>query len=137
MTKRQAEMMAWLRGWFARNEHAPSYEEIRAGLGFATKSEVLRVLAVLEDTGQVAFDRINGRRRARSLRVTGAAPAPLIVADLGIERAARALFDAVLVDDPDADRVVLSSAALGDLDIALAEARSARLAGAGPGEIMV
>ena len=146
MTKRQAEMMAWLRGWFACNEHAPSYSEIRDGLGYCSNSSVLRALRILEQCGHVAFDYLDGRRRARSLRLLRPAPTPGLVAggvapgamcDLGIERAARALFDAVLEEDPEADRVVLQSAALGDLDIALAEARSARLTEAGPGEIPV
>jgi len=53
LTKRQAEMMAYLRAYAADNGYAPTHEEIAAQFGFNSLATVVEHLTNLERKGQI------------------------------------------------------------------------------------
>jgi repressor LexA len=51
LTTKQTALLNYLRFYFERNHYAPTYEEIRVGLGWSTKSLVDYHLCILERNG--------------------------------------------------------------------------------------
>ena len=114
MTHLQEKMLAFLRVWFKTHVESPSFDEIMEGVGMNTKSHVSKVLLRLEEEGHI----IRQHNRARSIRLVSL-PADNVV------MAAAAVLDAILEENIATGTVTIRAAALGDLDIALAEMRSA------------
>ena len=137
LTPRQADVLGFLRRWADRHpEIGPSLDDVVAGAGLSSRGHASRMIARLVERGYV----VRAAHRARSLRlIDGPEPAaapPARYADhrpmpgpardlapaFGLAQAARALLDAIVSEDPDGDgTAVVSAAALGDLDLALAE----------------
>lgn len=118
MTAMQAKCLGLLESWFRDHRHAPTYDEIAAGLGDMSKSNAFRIVKGLEEGGYLT------RRsyRERSIRLTvlpvAGDPAPLV-------QAARRLLDTIKVEKPEDGYALVGSAALGDLDLALADMEAA------------
>jgi repressor LexA len=51
LTTKQTALLNYIRDYFERNHYAPTYEEIRVGLGWSTKSLVDYHLKALEKAG--------------------------------------------------------------------------------------
>jgi repressor LexA len=51
LTTKQTALLNYLRFYFERNHYAPTYEEIRVGMGWSTKSLVDYHLGILERAG--------------------------------------------------------------------------------------
>ena len=66
MTPRGADLLRFLRRWFAANETSPTYDEIRAGLGLASKGCVHRLVSQLVREGQIHAE----PSRYRSIRLS-------------------------------------------------------------------
>jgi repressor LexA len=66
MTKRQKEALDFIRSFDATNEIAPTFDEIRTGLGLASKSGVHRLVTGLEERGLIK----RLPHRARSIELT-------------------------------------------------------------------
>ncbi len=66
MTKRQKEALDFIRSFDASNEITPTFDEIRAGLGLASKSGVHRLVCGLEERGLIK----RLPHRARSIELT-------------------------------------------------------------------
>lgn len=62
LTPRQAKALAFIGAHHAERGHAPSYDEIAAHLGLASKSNVCRLVQALEERG--AIRRLRGRGRS-------------------------------------------------------------------------
>lgn len=62
MTKKQYEVLAYLRDYMADKPIAPSYDEIAAECGLSSKSGVSRMIKALEERGHI--QRIPNRARA-------------------------------------------------------------------------
>ncbi|WP_054312109.1 hypothetical protein [Mesorhizobium sp. 1M-11] len=65
MTARQRELLVFVRTYIVRHGVAPSFEEMKSGLGLASKAGIHRMIAGLEDRGFIT----HAPRRARSIRL--------------------------------------------------------------------
>ncbi len=110
MTPRQGELLDWLRAWFARTDVSPSYAEIQAGLGLRSRSAVNRLVTGLKLEGRI----VSRPATARSIRLA-------VVPD-AVYQAAERLLDSVTDEDLELGLASVRIEALGDLDLALAEA---------------
>jgi repressor LexA len=54
LTARQSALLEFIRGFVAKNNYPPTYEEIRVGLGWSSKSLVDYHLGMLERNGSIA-----------------------------------------------------------------------------------
>lgn len=70
LTEKQAEILAFLRKWFAENDVAPTYREIAKAVGIKGYGEVVRVISGLCDRGYVR--RLPNRARSLQLIDKGA-----------------------------------------------------------------
>lgn len=114
MTKKQKELLDWLRTWFREHEHAPSLDEIAAGLGTA-KSAAHRMLGMLERDGYI----VRLPFSARNLRLTEMAVPPAPAPVDRMRAAVEALFsDGVLHEDESAGVAVVDMNRLGALELA-------------------
>ncbi len=68
-TKRQKDALDFIKAYGATNEIAPTIDEIRNGLGLASKGSAHRLIVSLEERGLVR--RLSGRARAIEITVTG------------------------------------------------------------------
>jgi repressor LexA len=57
LTTKQTALLNYLRFYFERNHYAPTYEEIRVGMGWSTKSLVDYQLTQLEAAGYITRTR--------------------------------------------------------------------------------
>jgi repressor LexA len=59
LTEQQQRLLEFIRGWIAQNKYPPTFEEMRAGLEWSTKSLVNYHLDALEEAGYVTreYDR--------------------------------------------------------------------------------
>jgi SOS-response transcriptional repressor LexA len=62
LTKRQAELLGFLKRHFLRSSTAPTYSEIMVALGLASKASVHRLVLDLEERGYIR--RAPGKARA-------------------------------------------------------------------------
>lgn len=65
LTRKQADLLNYLRFQIARDGVSPSFEEMKNTLGLASKSGVHRLLSALEERGFIA----RRRNRARAIEV--------------------------------------------------------------------
>ncbi|MFE0019297.1 LexA family protein [Mesorhizobium sp. NPDC059054] len=65
MTTRQRALLVFVRGYIDRHGVAPSFEEMKSGLGLASKAGIHRMISGLEDRGFLT----HAPRRARSIRL--------------------------------------------------------------------
>lgn len=65
MVSRQTDLLVFIRTFTARNGYPPTIEEMRAGLGWSSKSMVAYHLADLEESGQIT----RTPKMARTIRV--------------------------------------------------------------------
>lgn len=65
MTARQSALLVFLRGYIARHGIAPTFEEMKSGLGLASKAGIHRMITGLEERGFLT----HAPRRARSIRL--------------------------------------------------------------------
>ena len=116
LTHRQADVLTFLRTWFAQSpDVGPSMDDIIAGVGLSSRGNASALIGKLEERGYV----VRTPHQARSLRLIEP-PAPARTPDLA--EAARALLDSIIDEDPErTGTAIVSTAALGDLDLALAE----------------
>lgn len=56
MTKRQKEVLDWVRTYIERNGYSPSYRDIAKGLGLSSQSTVHKHIKNLESIGLLAAD---------------------------------------------------------------------------------
>lgn len=54
MTKRQTDMLAFLRRWFAEHQESPTYQQMAEAVGITSKSQVSATLTGLEKLGLIA-----------------------------------------------------------------------------------
>lgn len=82
--RHQVHLLRFLREYTARNKFAPSYEEIRVGLGLSSKSYVFRLVQILEKRGVIVRDKPTDRSygRARSLTLVTHVKCPSCGADV-------------------------------------------------------
>lgn len=80
MTPKQRELLDFIESYIAENRFAPSFEEMQAQMGLKSKSGVDRMLAALEEQGQIK--RIKNRARAIELCLLGSVPTPVLRAEL-------------------------------------------------------
>ena len=66
LTKRQAEILEFIKNFIGHNEYAPSYREIAASCGFSSVATVAEYISVLSDKGYLTKD----SACARSLQLT-------------------------------------------------------------------
>lgn len=117
MTRREHDLITFLRRWFAEHEHSPSYAEIAAGLGLASKQSVHRLIHQAVAKGLVSID----PHRARSLR--------LVNGESELRAAAKQLIYNVVAVRAGAGTTVVRTHDLDALDIALALQEQLVLAG--------
>ncbi|WP_054309987.1 MarR family transcriptional regulator [Mesorhizobium sp. 1M-11] len=86
LTRRQSELLAFLKAYQAANGFSPSYAEIAAHLGLNTRSSVNRMVDALQARG--AIRRRKGLKRSLE-----------IIENEGAERLLRRLVDAIQSDD--------------------------------------
>lgn len=86
MTPKQKAMLDFIRGYITANDFSPSYDEIKAGVGLASKSGVHRTIEQLAAQGKIR--RTAGRNR--SLEVVGQQPSRTLAGH------ATALADSIL-----------------------------------------
>lgn len=67
-TARQRELLMFVRAYIDRHGIAPSFEEMKSGLGLASKAGIHRMIAGLQSRGFLT----HAPRRARSIRLVGA-----------------------------------------------------------------
>lgn len=65
MTARQRALLVFLRFYIGRHGIAPTFEEMKSGLGLASKAGVHRMICGLEERGFLT----HAPRRARSIRL--------------------------------------------------------------------
>lgn len=117
MTRRQLDLLNFLRRWFAEHEHGPSYQDIIAGSCFRSKGHLQVTLKRLEAHGRITMI----PSRARSIRLVNNGDGRDTGRWTPLGEAARRVLASIAFEDPDAGMAVVSSDALGDLDLALAE----------------
>lgn len=66
MTRRQRQVVDFIKAYWEEHKYAPSYREIAAGLGIRSTSGVNRIILCLEERGVISF--LPGK--ARSVSVT-------------------------------------------------------------------
>ncbi len=86
MTRRQAQLLAFLKAYQAGNGFSPSYAEIAAHIGISTKSGVNRIVDALEARGAIR----RHKKMKRSLEV---------IENDSAELHLRRLVDAIQSDD--------------------------------------
>lgn len=78
MTKRDSDLLKFISRFQKKHGYTPSFEEMRAGLGLASKSAIAAAISSLERDGYIG--RVIGRKRAITVlmdvngRPTGAVP---------------------------------------------------------------
>lgn len=65
LTRRQSEVLAFIRKRLKEDEVGPNYEEISKAMGMSSKSGVHRIVYALKERGFIDFI----PKRARSIRV--------------------------------------------------------------------
>jgi len=65
MTLMQLRLYRFIERYIAKKGYSPSYEEMRAGVGIGSKSNVARLLDALEERGRIR----RHRDRARSIEL--------------------------------------------------------------------
>jgi SOS-response transcriptional repressor LexA len=65
LTRKQAELLAFIQSYMESHPYAPTFEEMKAACGLASKSGVHRLLTSLEERGYIR----RLRDRARALEV--------------------------------------------------------------------
>lgn len=68
LTRRMRETLSFIRAYIGRHGTSPSYDEIRAHIGLASKSGVMRLINELVDRGHIT----KRDRKGRSLALTAA-----------------------------------------------------------------
>ncbi len=68
MTARQRDLFMFVKTYIKRHGFAPSFEEMKSGLGLASKAGIHRMIAALEGRGFLT----HAPRRARSIRLVEA-----------------------------------------------------------------
>jgi DNA-binding MarR family transcriptional regulator len=53
LTRRQMELLAYIRGYVGKHGYAPSFEEMKQAIGLASKSGIHRMIKALEERGYV------------------------------------------------------------------------------------
>jgi len=91
MTRKEHELLEFLRAFIAEHGYAPSYDEMRTHLGLASKSGVNRLVVSLERQGRICRE----KDHPRSIRETRGLPAGTI----WLEPVLRALTEAHGIDD--------------------------------------
>lgn len=116
LTPMQSRTLEYLRARLSTSEVCPSYAEIAAHLGLKAKSNIPKLLKRREERGFIE----RFPRRARAIRLISRND--LLGRDAGpVLAAARDLLDAIVEEDPERGTAIVRSAALGALDIAVAE----------------
>ena len=67
LTKRQAEVLAFIRQFIATEGYSPSYEEIGRGVGLSALSTIHKYIRILGRKGHLEYE----YNRSRSLMVRG------------------------------------------------------------------
>ncbi|MEM7191294.1 MAG: hypothetical protein AAF405_00255 [Pseudomonadota bacterium] len=62
LTRKQTDLLAFLRSYHAREGVMPIYEQMMAHMGLASKNSIYRLLTALEERGRIR--RLHGRARA-------------------------------------------------------------------------
>lgn len=102
MTEQQLKLLTFIRAFVAEHEYSPSYDQMAAHLGLASKSGVHRLIVALEERGKI----VRVADRARSVSPVNAAPTPDNVSLAN--RLSSALMDAHGFDDGDGVMLVCS-----------------------------
>lgn len=66
MTKRQRDLLMFIRSYVRKHGIPPSFDEMKAALGLASKSGIHRLITALDERGMI--ERMPNRARAISLR---------------------------------------------------------------------
>lgn len=69
LTKRQKELLIFIREYVTRNGESPTYEQMRVGVGLSSKSGIFRLIKALEERGHIVYH----PNRARSVAPVGMA----------------------------------------------------------------
>jgi SOS-response transcriptional repressor LexA len=62
LTKRQRQTLKFITSYMDKNDYAPTYDEIRAELGIASKSGINRLVLALEQRGLIVRGERNLKR---------------------------------------------------------------------------
>lgn len=65
LTRRQLNVLTFIRTYIARHGVSPSYDDIRRHLGLSSKSSIVTVVSGLVERGHIG--KLNGRRRSLTL----------------------------------------------------------------------
>ena len=61
LTKRQADLLAFIRDYLAEHGHSPSFEEMQIALELAGKSSIAKLVSALENRGHITRRRYEAR----------------------------------------------------------------------------
>jgi Fe2+ or Zn2+ uptake regulation protein len=67
LTKRQNDLLQFLKEYISKHEFAPSYSEIMEGVGFSSMSGVYQMMKSLEERGVI----LRARYKARAIKIVG------------------------------------------------------------------
>ncbi len=109
MTELQSKCLAFIRGFIVGHGFSPSYNEIGAHMGLSSRSSVSRLVFCLRDHGHITVKPY--RRRSIQLVETKD------MVHIGV--LAQRVLDSIIIDEPETGVVMVSSKAIGELDIAL------------------
>ncbi len=113
MTPQQAKVFVLVRNSIKCNEYSPTLQEIAEAIG-RNKTTAKRLVDALVEKGYLT----RAPYRSRSLSLPGGHNAPTC-ADQGVLQAARAVLDRIIHEDVTVGVVTVTSAAIGELDIAV------------------
>lgn len=69
MTERENDLLRFLKDWFSKNSHSPSYVEMMIALGLKSKCSVHRLVHGLESRGLIVLE--GAKNSARAIRLAG------------------------------------------------------------------
>lgn len=78
LTPRQKSLLDFLRAYIEENGYSPSYDEMKAGIGLASKSGINRLMVALHERGHIEMPQ---NRRYRGISILNADNQPRITAD--------------------------------------------------------
>ncbi len=112
MTRKQKLVLNCIVDFWTREGRSPSFAEIAKAYGAKSKSHVGVIVRRLKEAGLIDYR----PGSARGIRLVSPYGSPAVAV------AARRVLDGIKFEDPEAGYAIVEAEALGDLDIALAEA---------------
>lgn len=65
LTKQQSRVLRFIKEYCNKHEYSPSYDEIKEGIGLASKSGIHRIMTALQERGHI--HRYKNRKRTVSI----------------------------------------------------------------------